>query len=211
MPPLFGYSGRGIYYQPELEHALIKGIAGQESNSLRRGIQVIAVNQIHNRVEFNTQSQLEETEHSQAQYVVDCSGGGSKVHRQQGVQFIGDAFKETWLVIDVTGDDYEGEDEILLDELIGTGFCVIGLNCEVEKELHKSDQKTLEKLEAKMISVSTDSNRALQGVDEHKELNLFSNSEKAILVLRPDRFVTDIVSPNPGSEQPAWIQDTYFR
>ncbi|MCK0129240.1 bifunctional 3-(3-hydroxy-phenyl)propionate/3-hydroxycinnamic acid hydroxylase [Erythrobacter sp. F6033] len=109
-PPSFGHSGRGTYYQPELEAALIKGLADRPSVTLKRGIEVIGLENGRDAVDLKLRSTSDQMRSCSASYVVDCSGGASAVRGQLGIQFEGSTFREKWLVIDVQGDDYEGRE-----------------------------------------------------------------------------------------------------
>lgn len=109
-PPSFGHSGRGTYYQPELEQALVNGLSRRDSVTLRRGVDVEHVDLSAEQAHLTLKRTGEEAETLTAKFVVDCSGGASRIRKQLGVSFSGDTFKEKWLVIDVQGDDYEGRE-----------------------------------------------------------------------------------------------------
>lgn len=107
-PPAFGHSGRGTYYQPELEEALLKGLEQRSDVTLIRGVEVTHVRDNQDHVRLETQSKSGRASSVLAQYVVDCSGGASQIRKQLGIGFAGTTYKEKWLVIDVQGDDYPG-------------------------------------------------------------------------------------------------------
>ena len=107
-PPSFGHSGRGTYYQPELEQALLKGIEQRSDVSLKRGVEVTSVEDKPDRVRLETQTKSGPAASVLAQYVIDCSGGASQIRKQVGIGFAGTTYREKWLVIDVQGDDYPG-------------------------------------------------------------------------------------------------------
>ncbi|MEM6411968.1 MAG: bifunctional 3-(3-hydroxy-phenyl)propionate/3-hydroxycinnamic acid hydroxylase [Pseudomonadota bacterium] len=107
-PPAFGHSGRGTYYQPELENALQEGLNSRTAVELRRGIEVGEVRHNEEQVKLRLTSSVGETSEFTAGYVVDCSGGASRIRKQLGINFAGTTYREKWLVIDVEGDDYEG-------------------------------------------------------------------------------------------------------
>ncbi|MEM6485545.1 MAG: bifunctional 3-(3-hydroxy-phenyl)propionate/3-hydroxycinnamic acid hydroxylase [Pseudomonadota bacterium] len=109
-PPSFGHSGRGTYYQPELEQALIYGLAGHQEVELVRGVEVTDVRETGDYVVLSLRCGDEEAGQLKARYVVDCSGGSSQIRRQLGIDFAGNTFREKWLVIDVVGDDYEDQE-----------------------------------------------------------------------------------------------------
>lgn len=109
-PPSFGHSGRGTYYQPELEGALLKGLEQRSDVTLKRGVEVTSVEDKLDHVRLETQTQAGPTASVLAQYVVDCSGGASQIRKQLGIGFAGTTYREKWLVIDVQGDDYPGRE-----------------------------------------------------------------------------------------------------
>ncbi|MEP1143294.1 MAG: bifunctional 3-(3-hydroxy-phenyl)propionate/3-hydroxycinnamic acid hydroxylase [Henriciella sp.] len=424
-PPSYGHSGRGTYYQPELEQALMSGLSRRDSVSLRRGVEVESVTDNGEHVELTVRANSSAAETVSAKYVVDCSGGGSRIRKGLGIGFAGDTYREKWLVIDVQGDDYPGREirffcdpnrpavtlpvsknrrrweflvmpgddevelaseesaralmatygagnaeyierslvytfharfadqfrlgrvllagdsahvmppfagqglnsgmrdaanlawklagvidgrfddqilgsydperrphiedmtkltirlgqsimptnqikawfrdrmmltswrfasvrrkvnrgdmipkpsikgsslvnwdgagsvgrmleqpqittksgsQVLLDELIGAGFVALGLNCRVEEALHKEDLRTLTALNARSVSISTAPEHPLDGLDTDGVLRRFAHTEKAILVLRPDRFVIDVFAPDPNAPQLAWLEQAY--
>ena len=107
-PPSFGHSGRGTYYQPELEHALLKGLETRGDVTLMRGVEVARVLDKQDHVRLETQTKSGQAASVLAQYAVDCSGGASQIRKQAGIGFAGTTYREKWLVIDVEGDDYLG-------------------------------------------------------------------------------------------------------
>ncbi len=107
-PPSFGHSGRGTYYQPELEQALLKGLETRSDVTLKRGVEVARVQDNQDHVWLETQTKSGPDASVLAQYVVDCSGGASQIRKQLGIGFAGTTYREKWLVIDVQGDDYPG-------------------------------------------------------------------------------------------------------
>jgi 3-(3-hydroxy-phenyl)propionate hydroxylase len=109
-PPSFGHSGRGTYYQPELEEALLKGLEQRSVVTLIRGVEVTGVQDRQDHVRLETQTKSGPAANVLAQYVVDCSGGASQIRKQLGIGFAGTTYREKWLVIDVQGDDYPGRE-----------------------------------------------------------------------------------------------------
>ena len=109
-PPAFGHSGRGTYYQPELEAALIEGLKQSAYVSVERGVEVTRIEDDGHSVSLGLQPRSGEEEPCRARFVIDCSGGASDLRKQLGIDFMGDTFREKWLVIDVEGDDYEGRE-----------------------------------------------------------------------------------------------------
>lgn len=107
-PPSFGHSGRGTYYQPELEQALLKGLEHRSDVTLKRGVEVTSVEDKPDHVRLETQTKSGPAASVLAQYVIDCSGGASQIRKQLGIGFAGTTYREKWLVIDVQGDDYPG-------------------------------------------------------------------------------------------------------
>ncbi|MEM6583344.1 MAG: bifunctional 3-(3-hydroxy-phenyl)propionate/3-hydroxycinnamic acid hydroxylase [Pseudomonadota bacterium] len=107
-PPAFGHSGRGTYYQPELESALFHGLQGRNGVDLSRGLEVSDIQAKNECVELSLKAADGEIRTVTADYVVDCSGGASHIRRALGIDFVGNTFREKWLVIDVEGDDYSG-------------------------------------------------------------------------------------------------------
>ncbi|MEO1660468.1 MAG: bifunctional 3-(3-hydroxy-phenyl)propionate/3-hydroxycinnamic acid hydroxylase [Pseudomonadota bacterium] len=109
-PPAFGHSGRGTYYQPELEQALLMGLETRNSVSLKRGVEVMKVQNSEDSVRLEVQASDGGPANVRAKFVVDCSGGASQIRKQVGIGFTGTTYREKWLVIDVQGDDYEGSE-----------------------------------------------------------------------------------------------------
>ena len=106
-PPAFGHSGRGTYYQPELEQALIDGLKRHDCVAIWRGVEVETVTEEGGHVALGLMTSDGEKSSIEAKYAVDCSGGASQVRKQLGIEFRGSTFREKWLVIDVIGDDYD--------------------------------------------------------------------------------------------------------
>lgn len=109
-PPSFGHSGRGTFYQPELEAVLMRRLESRECVTFVRGVEVVAIERFADRVTLGMRSADGRSSECSARYVVDCSGGASSIRRQLGIEFSGDTFREKWLVIDVEGDDFEGRE-----------------------------------------------------------------------------------------------------
>ena len=107
-PPAFGHSGRGTYYQPELEQALVEGLRKYSNVELLRGANVNGVEDRGREAALTIQTDTNTTRDVIARYVVDCSGGASAIRKQLGIEFVGTTFKEKWLVIDVENDGYDG-------------------------------------------------------------------------------------------------------
>lgn len=423
-PPLFGHSGRGTYYQPELEAVLADNLKKYNSVSLHRDAEVISLMEKYTEIEIDLKQGEKEKNAFTSKYVIDCSGGSSRIRNGLGIQFAGNTFSEKWLVIDVVGDDYcgreiqffcdpkrpavtlpvsknrrrweflimPGDDEtkivqetnarslmatygagqakkiersliytfharfaerfksgrvilagdsahvmppfagqglnsgmrdaanlawklttvvqgqvnneiletydperrthvhamtkltillgrtimptnhfkawirdrimlslwhfsfyrklvnrgdvipkpsikdsplvnwssrkpvgemivqpeintnektILLDDLMGAGFWAIAVNCNISKELHAEDAKLLQQLKAKTKSISSDQNHNLDGYDCNGELLTFLGMKKAIIIVRPDRFVIDVFKPQINVEQLLWMKTAY--
>ncbi|MEM6708869.1 MAG: bifunctional 3-(3-hydroxy-phenyl)propionate/3-hydroxycinnamic acid hydroxylase [Pseudomonadota bacterium] len=109
-PSSFGHSGRGTFYQPELEAVLASRLNEQQSVSLVRGVEVNAVDTAHDGVRLTLGCNDGVVSQCTARYLVDCSGGSSSLRSQLGIEFSGETFSEKWLVIDVEDDDYAGRE-----------------------------------------------------------------------------------------------------
>lgn len=105
-----GFSPRGTFYQPELEAAILDGLASWPSLSLHRGVEVSDVCDLGNRVDLNLRHGDGRQEQVAARYVVACDGGASRTRERLGIRFGGSTFAEKWLVVDVEGDDYPHRD-----------------------------------------------------------------------------------------------------
>ena len=104
-PSAFGHSGRGTYYQPELENVLSEGLKRYKHTTITRGAEVVEVEQNRDSVSALVALPGHQQIH-QSRYLVDCSGGASQIRSKLGINFDGSTFKEKWLVIDIEGDDY---------------------------------------------------------------------------------------------------------
>ena len=93
-PPSFGHSGRGTYYQPELEQALLKGLEHRSNVTLKRGIEVTSVQDRQDHVCLEIQTQSGPAASVLAQYAIDCSGGASQIRKQLGIGFAGTTYRE---------------------------------------------------------------------------------------------------------------------
>ena len=101
------------------------------------------------------------------------------------------------------------DDSAPLDEMIGQGFSIIALNCEAEQVLHKDDLEIVDKLEARICSLSTKAIGLLDGFDSAAVLRRHTKSDEALIVVRPDRFIIDSFAPTPEKPQLAWLADAY--
>lgn len=105
-----GFSPRGTFYQPELEAAILDGLASWPSLSLQRGVEVSDVCDLGNRVDLNLRHGDGRQEQVAVRYVVACDGGASRTRERLGIRFGGSTFAEKWLVVDVEDDDYPHRD-----------------------------------------------------------------------------------------------------
>lgn len=99
--------------------------------------------------------------------------------------------------------------ETKLDDLLGSGFGVIGVNCRPQSELSDRDIGVLRQLNASMISVSSDDLQCGYFGALVRKSKASPTKEKAILVIRPDRFVVDAFEPNINSDRLDWMPRAY--
>lgn len=98
-----------------------------------------------------------------------------------------------------------------LDDLLGPGFAVIGLNCDLDEALNAEDRVVLDRLGAKRVSLSSGSERTRQRDVVERTGSLargFGNAETIALV-PPDRFVVDAFEHSKNALQLTWISQGY--
>ena len=99
--------------------------------------------------------------------------------------------------------------QIKLDDLLGSGFSVIGVNCRPEEKLSDFDREIISGLDASMISVSTSKDEPVDALDPLSGLEAYSGNDEAIIVVRPDRFIADIFSPDENKTKLSWMESSY--
>jgi 3-(3-hydroxy-phenyl)propionate hydroxylase len=103
----FGHSPVGSFYQPDLEAALIKGIAALPSVELRFSCEMTSLRQAADGVDVSTIDAKGHEATIPASYVIACDGGSSPTRTQLGIGFGGSTFDEKWLVVDTIGSNYD--------------------------------------------------------------------------------------------------------
>ena len=100
--------------------------------------------------------------------------------------------------------------EVLLDDVLGTGFAAVGIDCDPRSELSPGDLDTLAQLGARLVSVGSRAGRENAPVrDRDGELSAWVGVSPAVLVVRPDRFLVDVVRPTRSARHFAWLANHY--
>lgn len=95
--------------------------------------------------------------------------------------------------------------EVMLDELLGSGFSLIGVGVDPWELLTEADRKVADALRARIVHLHPEGD----GEDAASELSRWAGVEEGVLVVRPDRFLVDrIVRSRPG-EKLAWMRAAY--
>lgn len=81
----------------------------------------------------------------------------------------------------------------LLDDFLGKGFAIIGINCDPNAVLSDESKKFWEKMNTQLIDFITDSNYKNTETSTTTPLFFFEQSDvfhdKSIMIIRPDRFI----------------------
>jgi len=94
---------------------------------------------------------------------------------------------------------------VRLDELMGRGFALVGLGLDPEKILGPRDRATLARLGGR--SVAIDAGAPIR--DPHGAMVRWLGRKPAMVLVRPDRIVADVLSPMAGDGQLDWITEAY--
>jgi 3-(3-hydroxy-phenyl)propionate hydroxylase len=103
----FGHPPIGSFYQPDLEAALINGLAALPSVELRFSCEMTALQHVNDGVDVSTIDAKGHETMLRAYYVIACDGGSSPTRSQLGIGFGGSTFDEKWLVVDTVDSNYD--------------------------------------------------------------------------------------------------------
>jgi len=95
-----------------------------------------------------------------------------------------------------------------LDDLLGPGFCLLGIGCAPEEVLSPADLRIADKLKTTRVAL----NMAGQPSEAGGVLHTWSGKRPKLVLLRPDRFVADIIPAKRAPHQPgrlAWLQASH--
>src|SRR4051812_3886380 len=102
LPKRFGWANDYFFFQPELEAALADALSRLPHVTLRRGDEVIGIEQGEDCVRLNVQGRDEAQ--VTARYAVACDGAASFVRKALGIGLADLGFEEPWLVVDAEVD-----------------------------------------------------------------------------------------------------------
>lgn len=94
---------------------------------------------------------------------------------------------------------------VRLDALMGPGFALVGLGVEPETVLGRNDRDTLDRLGARLLGVETGG--AIR--DPQGALAKWLGRRPALVLVRPDRIVADVMAPGAGDGQLDWLVGAY--
>lgn len=92
-----------------------------------------------------------------------------------------------------------------LDAQMGRGFALVGLGVDPAKSLGARDRATLDRLGAKTVAI--DAGGSLR--DPKGALAKWLGKRRAMILVRPDRIVADVLAPNAGDGQLDWMIPAY--
>lgn len=105
VPYRLGHPTKNPFAQPDLERTLLEALGGYTSVEVRFGVELVDLSQSGTGVTVVVNSAEDGgTASIQADYVLGCDGGRSKVRELLGIQMTGSSFEETWLVVDTIND-----------------------------------------------------------------------------------------------------------
>lgn len=91
-------------HQPDIEAALLTGLARFDSCAARFHCTVSGLHQDADYVELTVEDANGEPFSVTARYAVGCDGASSTVRSLLGVEFVGSTFEDPWVVLDLEGD-----------------------------------------------------------------------------------------------------------
>lgn len=94
---------------------------------------------------------------------------------------------------------------VMLDDLLGPGFCLIALGVDPRRVLSQQDHASLSRLQARIIQIGPDGD----AVDVDAELSRWSGLDRGLLLVRPDRFLADRILPDAAGDKLAWAHRAY--
>lgn len=94
------------------------------------------------------------------------------------------------------------EGSVLLDNRLGTGFAVLGINCDPRQLLDEATLRCWEQFETTFLCVASGDPAAQSGlIDSGGALAEFLGLEEpAVVLLRPDRFIMALATPGQANE-----------
>jgi 3-(3-hydroxy-phenyl)propionate hydroxylase len=102
LPKRFGWANDYFFFQPEFEAALADALARFPHVTLRRGVEVIGIEQGAHCVLLNVKGN--DDARVSARYAVACDGAASFVRKALGIGLADLGFEEPWLVVDAEVD-----------------------------------------------------------------------------------------------------------
>lgn len=100
LPRRFGWANDYFFFQPELEAAMMAGLARFPHVTLRRGAALTAIEQAPAGATLT----IDGTQRITARYVVACDGANSFIRKSLGIKLADLGFEEPWLVVDAEVD-----------------------------------------------------------------------------------------------------------
>jgi len=97
---LDGHPMLTTFFQPELEHALLDGLARYPSVQVCRPIEWMETKEAQHGCTVSLRLPDGSTRQLRTQFVVGADGAGSPVRRALGLGFHGSSFREDWLIVD---------------------------------------------------------------------------------------------------------------
>ena len=95
--------------------------------------------------------------------------------------------------------------DFLLDELLGSGFSIIGLGVDPREALSANDQAIAGALQARLLFL----NEVSVGDAAIRDLACWAGMEQGLLVVRPDRFLADRIPAGFAGDRLGWMRDAY--
>jgi len=100
----FGWANDYFFFQPELEAAMVAGLARFPHVGVCRGVELTAIERSDGRVVLKTKDRAGATAETTARYVVACDGANSFARKALGIRLADLGFEEPWLVVDAEVD-----------------------------------------------------------------------------------------------------------
>lgn len=96
-----------------------------------------------------------------------------------------------------------------LDDPLGSGFAAISVNCDAQETLHEDDLSLLNSLDARFASISSGSGAPFDIEETENVLAKLFGAQKALLVIRLDRFLIDVLEGPNTWPQLEWLRENY--
>jgi 3-(3-hydroxy-phenyl)propionate hydroxylase len=104
-------------------------------------------------------------------------------HRQSGRMLVQPVVQES------------GKEPVLLDDVIGCGWAVIGIDIDPAQGLHAEDAALCDRLGARMINIASNSAPLLA-----KQIGAGQ-----IALIRPDRYIAEVIKPDKAQQRLKWL------